>query len=78
MVNTIIETKFFTMPCRTYIDKRLICPSIKILAGLDEDKYKGISGSPVYFDKNIYGVCIADLFITSEYIISILKKYVIT
>lgn len=68
-----LETKVFTVPCRIYIDKRLNSPNIKILEGLDEDKYKGISGSPVYFGQNIYGVCIADLFITSEYIISLLE-----
>lgn len=48
--------------------QRQDCTIVKYI-DINTDKYSGLSGGPVYSDKGIHGILIADLFLPSEYII---------
>lgn len=49
-------------------DTRLKMTNVKALDIPDINKWHGLSGGPVFQGKEIYGVLIADMFITAEYI----------
>lgn len=49
------------------IDKRLMSPIMKVLSKVPKECH-GLSGGPVYSDSIIYGVLLADVFVTSNYI----------
>lgn len=53
--------------------QRQDCTIIKYI-DINTDKYSGLSGGPVYSDKGIHGILIADLFLPSEYIIKHLPE----
>lgn len=65
---TILEERKDISSIRHKIDCRLQCENIKLLDLTNPEKYYGLSGGPVYDKNNIYGVCIADMFIPMEYI----------
>lgn len=49
------------------------CTIVKYI-DINTDRYGGLSGGPVYSDKGIHGILIADLFLPSEYIIKHFPK----
>lgn len=58
------------------MDPRLSMKNIKTIELNNIDRFHGLSGGPVFREKEIFGVFIADLFITSEYIMNVLKNLV--
>lgn len=56
------------------MDRRIGMKNVKTIQLDNLERYHGLSGGPVFRNKEIFGVFIADLFITSEYIMDILKK----
>lgn len=59
------------------MDLRLSMKNIKTIKLNNIERFHGLSGGPVFREKEIFGVFIADLFITSEYIMDVLKNLVI-
>lgn len=53
-------------------DKRPICDNVKSLTNKRE--VKGMSGGPVYSEKNVFGMLIGDSYILSEYIVGKLNE----
>ena len=58
------------------MDLRLSMKNIKTIKLNNIERFHGLSGGPVFREKEIFGVFIADLFITSEYIMNVLKNLV--
>ena len=58
------------------MDLRLGMKNIKTIELNNIERFHGLSGGPVFREKEIFGVFLADLFITSEYIMDILENSV--
>lgn len=56
-------------------DTRLRNEEIKVLSSFCTREYAGVSGGPVYSENNIYGVCLADLFLPTEYILGVCEQH---
>ena len=56
------------------IDVRLGMKNVRTIWFDNMDRFHGLSGGPVFRDKEIYGVFLGDLFVTSEYIMEKLRK----
>ena len=59
------------------MDLRLSMKNIRTIELNNIERFHGLSGGPVFRNKEIFGVFLADLFITSEYIMDILKNLVV-
>ena len=59
------------------MDLRLGMKNIKTIELNDIERFHGLSGGPVFREKEIFGVFLANLFITSEYVMDILKNLVV-
>lgn len=55
-----------------FFDKRAICDNVKSFKC--KRKVNGMSGGPVYYDKNVFGMLIGDSYILSEYIVEKLNE----
>lgn len=63
-------------PIARHQDKRLHLSNMRILSIATTPTYRGLSGGPVFLDNKVFGVFLADVFVTSDYIQGILKIYI--
>lgn len=42
---------------------------------INTDKFKGLSGGPVYSENGLHGLLVGDVFLLSQYVIAILSKF---